>query len=385
MRLGPVLSHHRPDRAYKTKDEKREAEERVDAAYKTLDANPDAACAAGAALVRTTKDDWERIMIATTIKLIGADKGEPFLLWALAKATTVDSTFEPVIGIACELASRQRPEYLPAIFSVLRAHDAHIYLPLHSWYIPANECLFYVFVRYGREVIPYLYPMLGHVDPYVRRNAAMMLGFFMDKRAQPVFLEMLKADDVGSSGAAFALGQLGDEAAIAPITQLLKSPEARSRFSAAYALFEIGSKTSLPALEAALSREKEESLRQEMTSAIEHIRMLSKPQPEGRPKLRDGELQKALDEAERANGLDGDIEAIAASAGPDQLKQLEVIRLGSTTVMSDRGNKRFRRWTEVIKTIQERRMDWKPRRGPRSGLTSSRRSCKRRASERALY
>ena len=71
--------------------------------------------------------------------------------------------------------------------------------------------------RYGREVIPYLYPMLKHDTRTLRRNAAIVLGYFMDKNAKPVMLEMLKANDIGSGGAAFALGQLGVPEAIMPI------------------------------------------------------------------------------------------------------------------------------------------------------------------------
>ena len=208
--------------------------------------------------------------------------------------------------------------------------------------------------RYGLEVIPFLYPMLKHDDPYVRRNAAIVLGYFMDKSAKPFMLEMLKANDVGSGGAAFALGQLGARDAVKPIAGLLKNPDARTRFWAAYALYEIGSKDALPALEAAVANEKDESARQEMTEAIKHIGAGPKPLGDGKPKLGKAELKKMLDDAENGNGLDGDVESIAASAGPEELKQLDEIRLRSTNVPSDKGNQWFRRWTEVIKTIRRR-------------------------------
>ena len=115
-----ILCQHRPDREYKNEVEQRDAEKRVEAAYKSLEANPTAACAAGAAAIRASKDDWERIMIATAVRQLGGDQGEPFLLWVMAKATVVDATFEPVFGMASDLASKRRPEYLPAIFSMLR-------------------------------------------------------------------------------------------------------------------------------------------------------------------------------------------------------------------------------------------------------------------------
>jgi hypothetical protein len=247
-----TLCNHRPEREYKTEAEQQQAERIVDAAYKTLEAIPQATCAAGASLMRNSKDDWERIMIASTIKQLEKDKGEPFLVWALARATKVDATFEPVFYSAYELASKGRPEYLPAIFSILHAHDVQLNLPLHAW---ANE---------------------------------------------------------------------------------------------------IGSKDALTALEAAMSKEKHEDVRNEMRAAIDHLRAEGKPLDKGRPKLSKAELQQALDEAERANGLQGDIDSITASAGRDNLKQLEQIRLRSTHVMSDLGNKWFRRWTQVIKSISRR-------------------------------
>ncbi len=349
-----TLCSHRPEREYKTEAEQQQAERSVDAAYKTLEAIPQATCAAGASLMRNSKDDWERIMIASTIKQLEKDKGEPFLVWALARATKVDATFEPVFYSARELASKRRPEYLPAVFSMLHVHDGQLNLPLHAWAIPSSECLAYVFLSYGRDVIPYLYPMLKHDDPFVRNNAAIVLGYFMDRNAKPALLEMLRADDVGSAGAAFALGQLGAEDTIKPITQMLGSLELRSRFCAAHALYEIGSTDALPALEAAISKEKHEDVRNEMRAAIEHLLSRRKPLDRSLPKQSKAELQQALDEAERANGLQGDIESISASAGRENLKQLEQIRLQSTHVMSDLGNKWFRRWTQVIKSVSRR-------------------------------
>ena len=349
-----VLREHRPDRQYATPAQRREAEEVVDAAYKTLDDDKGAACAVGVDVMRASKDDWERLMIATTVGQLGGGKGEPFLLWAMANANQVDEAFEPTFEIAGSLAAKRRPEYLPAVFSILRAHEGRIYLPLHSWTIPTHECLFYVLGRYGREVIPYLYPMLEHPDPFVRRNAAIVLGYFGDRRAKPTLLKMLEANDLGSGGAAFVLGELGDQDAARPITRLLKNPDARTRFWAAFALFEIGSKDSLDDLEAAVGGEKDPAARQEMMAAVEQIRAGRKPLGAGTCKLSKEELGRAIEEADRANGLRGEVEGIASSAGPEELDRLEEIRRKAMGIPSDLGNKWFRRWTGVIKTIRRR-------------------------------
>ena len=94
-----------------------------------------------------------------------------------------------------------------------------------------------------------------------------------------------------------------------------------------------------------------------MTIAIDHLRRGPKPLGEGSPKLDSAELRRVLDKAEAANGLTGDVEAIAASAGPENLKQLEDIRVKSTNIPSDHANQWFRRWTEVIKTVRRRSGD----------------------------
>ena len=56
------------------------------------------------------------------------------------------------------------------------------------------------------------------------------------------------------------------------------------------------------------------------------------------------DLSKALDEADRANGLEGDAEGIATSAGPEELDRLVEIRRKTLGIPSDLGNKWFRRW-----------------------------------------
>lgn len=354
MEAWEVLRKYRSDREYATAAERREAEKKVDAAYKTLDGNPSAACATGTELARATKDDWERLMFATTVGQLGGEKGEGVLIWAMARSTTVDDAFEPTYEICRRLAAKRRPEDLSALFIMLRAREGNIFLPLHSWYIRTHDCLYYVFGRYGREVVPYLRPMLRHEDPYVRRNAAILLGYFMDKASKPALLEVLRANDVGSGGAAFALGELGAAEAVQPIAQLLKSPDARTRFWASYALYEIGSKDALPALEAAQKGEKDRDTLREMKAAVEHLQSDAKSFAAGARILTADQLRDALQAAQRANGLEGDVEALAASAGRPELEQLEEIRLKTMNIPSDKGNKWFQRWTAVIKTVQRR-------------------------------
>lgn len=349
-----VLSEHRPHHQYLTKEDQHRAEAKVNESYATLDAHPQAACAVGVQLLRNARDDWLRLMIASTVSDMGGEKGEPFLPWAMASSKSVDETFEPVFATACWLAEKRRPEFLPAMFLMLRAREGSIFLPRHSWYIPTHDCMFYVFGRYGRDVIPYLYPMLRKDDPYLRRNAAFVLGYFMDKQALPALLRMLDANDVGSGGAAFAIGQLGQVDAAPRIARLLKNRDSRTRFWGAHALYELGSETVLPELQDALKIEKDDDTRGEIEEAINYIRANDTSQNPRGKKLTKRQLNAALEKAIGSNGLDGDVKGIAASAGPEELPAIEELRLKCMMVPSDRGHKWFRNWSDTIKTVSRR-------------------------------
>ncbi len=349
-----VLRELRPDQEYRSREDLRRAEARVDESYATLDAHPQAACAVGIELLRITSDDWQRLMIASAVASLGGEKGKPFLNWAMALSKSVDETFEAMFETACRLAEKRRPEFLPAMFLMLRAREGSIFLPLHSWHIPTHDCMFYVFGRYGRDVIPYLYRMLKKDDPYLRRNAAFVLGYFMDKQSVPALLKMLDANDVGSGGAAFALGELGHVEAAPRIARLLRNRDGRTRFWGAYALYELGSEVALPELEDALKIESDKDTRMEIEMAIEHIRANDTSPNQSVRKLTKEQLQAALKEAVNTNGLEGDVAEIAASAGLEELATLENIRLKSMKVASDRGHKRFRSWSDAIKTVRRR-------------------------------
>ncbi len=354
MEAWSVLREFRPDRVYETDAEQEEAEGKVEAVYGVLDANPDAACAAGVELLRSAKSDWERMMVATTLDQLGGEQGEPFLVWAMAKCTSVDSAFEPLFYTACRLASKRREQYLPALFAVLRTRDGQVNLPVHAWSIPTHECLYYVFGRYGRDAIPYLRPMLDHSDPYVRRNAAFVLGFFMDKASKPALLKLLEAHDISSGGAAFALGELSASEAVVPLTKLLKHADARTRFWGAYGLYEICAVESLPALEAAAKDEHDAQTHGEMQATIDYLRSGPASSSDAAHSLGDDKLREALAKARKAKGLNGDLVGIVASSGCAELDQLEEIRLMTMDIPSDMGHKWFRRWTDVIKELRRR-------------------------------
>ncbi len=349
-----VLDAHRPDQDYVNREELRRAKEKVNKSYAILDAHPIAACEVGVEMLQDTDDDWLRLMIASFVSDVAGEKGKPLLRWAMASSKSVDDVFEPAFETAYWLADKHRSEFLPAMFLMLRAREGSVFLAPHSWYIPTHDCMFYVFGRYGRDVIPYLYPMLRDDDPYVRRNAAFVLGYFMDKNALPTLLKMLDANDVGSGGAAFALGQLGYLDTAPRIARLLKNLDSRTRFWSAYALYELGSKAVLPELEDALKLEKVVDTRKEIEVAIKHLRAKNARQTPNAKKLTRQQLQKALRNAIDENGLGGDVEGIAASAGCEDLAVLEDLRLECMKVFSDQGNKWFRSWSDAIKTVRRR-------------------------------
>ncbi len=286
------------------------------------------------------------------------EKGEPFAIWAMARSTTVDSWFEESFELTKYLAARREPRLLPAVFLILRVREASLFLDLHSWYIPPNDCVFYVLGAYGRDVLPYLFPMLDHADPFVRRNAAFALAYFGDETAKARLIEMLAMDDAGSGGAAFALGEIGAVEALKPVERLLKSRDAMNRLWAAYALFEfgmLGSKEALPLLKAALERENDKNARREMEGDIEILEDGAKPTHEGVDPADKEKLKKLLDEAEESDGLRSSMDLIAASARPENLEQLERIRQKTMNVPSNLGHKKFRAWSYVIKTVRRQK------------------------------
>jgi HEAT repeat protein len=349
-----VLLAYRPDRKYANSEERKQAEKKVNAAYLQLDSQAEASCAAGVEILKTSKDPWEQLMTGATIALLDGKKGEPFECWVLSKAQHVDLVFTPVFTDCWRMAEKQRLEDLPALAAVLRVHDATVMLPMHYWQIPPQECVYFVFGRFGPKSIPYLRGLLTHADPYVRRNAAIVLGYFLDEAAKPVLLKMLAAEDQGTCGAAFALGELGEQEAAPPLIKMLKNKDPEIRFWAAYALYEIGDKEALPALKKALAAETEKRARVELEAAVEH---LQKEKPSAKPEtsvFKKEELRKALKAALDAKGREGNKQAIAVSAGAEDLPRIEAIRRAGLNRLSDEASYQLREWTGVLKSVYRR-------------------------------
>ncbi|MBI2933478.1 MAG: HEAT repeat domain-containing protein [Planctomycetes bacterium] len=327
-----------------------------DVAYKKLQDTPVAACAAAVPLFRTTEDDFVRLSIVQHLEELAGEKAAaPFIVWTFSKVKDLGSHFQYVYEWTRLCALEQNPTLLPAVFAILRTHDQSIFLRAHSWHIRTHECMYYVLGGYGRGVIPYLRPMLRHEDPYVRRNAAFALGLFFDDSSEKALAKMLEAKDVGSGGAAFALGELHRTKHVRAIAQVLKSADAPTRFWAAYALYELGDKEAVPFLKAAADNEKDEDTLKEMKAAIERLSGDMKPLGSDAKKLDAANLGDLLTRIEKDNGLSTeDAGSIAISAGKEHLNALERIRYRSTQVPSDRGNKSFHIWCNVIKEVRRR-------------------------------
>jgi hypothetical protein len=345
-----VLREFRPERSLANTEDQRGALSLVDGAYKFLNAHKEAACAAGADLLHATRDDWERLTIASTIADLDAGRGEPFLLWAMATTRDIDSSFQGLFPDAFRLAGRHRPEVLPALAAMLRVRDASVRLPVSSWDIPAHEAVFYIYAHYGRDAIGALRQALTDADPYTRRNAAFVLGQFMDVASKPRLLQMVASDDVGGDGAAFALGELGAVEALVPISARLQRPDPRGRFWAAWALFDLGSPQAVPALEQAIAREKDDIVRGQMQAAVQFIQSGADPLPKV-ARLSRTALDTALDDALAGRGW-SDLAAIAVSAGPEDLDRLERLRDLSMQTLSQEGNVAFKQLSLIIKLLR---------------------------------
>lgn len=342
-----VLRENRPEKQQATPEAGQAAAAAVEAAYQQLEAHADAACAVGAYYLQRTQDDWERLMIAGTLLSLDEAKGEPFFIWSLAKSKAVDALFPAVFHDACFVAEAQRPADLAGLMWVLKTQQGAVMLPEYNWVIPTHDCLFYVFGRFGEGCVPYLRAALRDQDPYVRRNAAVVLGFFLDQESKADFLALLKGGGVPALGAAFALGELGSREALPELVKMLNAQAPADRLWAIYALYEIKATETLPALEKALSVEADERVQQELKAAIEHIKT---PAGSGVQPLTPEELGKILAESEKSIIPDLPFDRIEVSVKPEHLPQLIRIRRLAIDEISDEGHEEFQDWQRILKS-----------------------------------
>lgn len=342
-----VLRENRADKKFNSPEEAKVAGEAVQAAYKFLEENAAASCAVGAYYLERTKDDWERLMIGGTLLNLDETKGEPFFVWSLAKSQMVEALFPAIFQDACFVAEAQKTSDLPGLFWILKTQKGAVYLPEYDWIIPTHDCLFFVFGRYGNDAVPYLRAALRDQDPYVRRNAAVLLGFFLDTESKADLMALLKAGGPPALGAAFALGEMREREALPYVVKMLSSPELNDRLWATYALFEIRAPETLPILEKSLAAEQNEAAKQELTAAVEHIKKINEPAPQP---LSAEELAKTLKDAEETGSLEIPFDRIRASVKKTDLPKLLHLRRLALEDISDEGHQEFQHWHKAIKS-----------------------------------
>jgi hypothetical protein len=342
-----ILREHRPDKQYATTEESQAAATAVEAAYQKLEENAEAACAVGAYYLARTQDDWERLMIGGTLLSLDEAKGEAFFVWSMAKSGTVDALFPAVFHDACFVAEAQKVSDLPGLFWMLKTQKGAVFLPEYNWVIPTHDCLFYVFGRFGSEAIPYLRAALRDSDPYVRRNAAVVLGYFLDQPSKADLLALLKQGGVPALGAAFALGELGAKEAMPELVKMLAATDPADRLWAIYGLYEIRMPETLPAIEAALATETDERVQQELTAAVEYIKAIGTETTE---KLKPEELTRILAESEKSVIPDLPFDRIEATVSAQDLPQLVRIRRLSIDEITDEGHHEFMEWHRIMKS-----------------------------------
>ncbi len=342
-----ILRENRPDRKFETPEEAQAVGEKIQANYKILEENAVAACAVGAYYLQRTQDDWERLMIAGTLYGLDEEKAKPFLIWAMANSGNVELLFPAVFQDACYIAEQQKVEDLAGLQWILKTQKGAVYLPEYDWIIPTHDCLFFVFGRFGNQCLPYLRAALRDKDPYVRRNAAVVLGYFMDGASRDDLMALLKGGGIPSLGAAFALGEMRQKDAIPYVQKLLTSGDVNYRLWATYALFEIRDPATLPILEQALSVETDEAAKMELTAAIEHIKT---NELEGVQPLSPAELAQLLKEAEESGSLELPFDRIEKSVTREHLPQIVHLRRLSIDDISDAGHQELKQWHKILKT-----------------------------------
>ncbi len=340
-----ILRKHAPDEKFEKPEDAAAANKEMDDAYAVLEEHTEAACAVGAYYLKRVQADWERIVIGGVLFGLDEKKGKPFLIWALAKSGPVDDLFAGVFEDACYIAETPSAADLPGLFWILKTRKGAVYLPEHNWIIPTHDCLFYVYGRIGHGIVPYLRTALKDQDPYVKRNAAVLLGYFLDYESRDELLAMLQAGGVPSLGAAFALGEMGDQKALPYLVRMLQHQDATFRQWAIYAIFEIKDKRTLPMLKEALAKESEEHVKKELTAAIKHI---ESDDPGVQP-LTPEELKKILAEAEANGGQILKPDAVQASVNREHYVQLVRIRKKAIESLTGPGHTGFRQWHKVLK------------------------------------
>lgn len=345
-----ALLRHRPDRPAA---DPAAARAEIDFLQARLAKDPAAAADAGEALLRTSKDGVERLMIALYLRVLDRPRGEPLLAEAAGALEDVDPVFPTIYGLAREWAATRQERFLPGILAVFKTRRGRIKLPDGDAHVETPECMAYVALAWGPELLPRLRPLLGSADPFVRRNAAFALGLLFDDPSRPALKELLKDKGPAAGGAAFALGELGVRETGPALAALLADPLPENRFWAAAALYELRAVDVLPRLREALEREKDEDVRGELENVVAYL--AAGAPPYGTSALKPAELAAALAEAEKMKGYDtGRAREIAASAGRNDLPALERIRAASTEIPTARGPGCFRVWGAAIKEARRR-------------------------------
>lgn len=151
-------------------------------------------------------------------------------------------------------------------------------------------------------------------------------------------LEQLKSDDYRvRTQAALALGASGDEAAVQPLCATLKDAKASVKAAAASALGKLGKASGLVCLEAAAAKEFTPTVKSQMKTAIEELKVattpagLQKPPPPGK----DSKYYVAIEVTNKTSRPMTEIEPIIRAAAQSKLlsqKGYAVAPKGETTV-----------------------------------------------------
>lgn len=351
-RTWSELLRHRPDRP---PADPAAAARDVAELQARLAKDPASAAAAGEALFRESRDGVERVMLGVYLRALDRSRGEPLLLEALGALEDVDPVFPTAYGLAREWASTRQERFLPGILSLFKAKRGRIKLPDGEARVETPECMAYVALSWGEEILPHVRALLGAKDPYVRRNAAFALGLLFDDASRNALEKLLEEPGPAAGGAAFALGELGARGVAPRLLAKLTDPLPENRFWAAAALYELRALDALPRLKEALKGELDEEVRGELETVMDFLGSGAPPYGAGTPALSPGELETALKDAERLKGYDTSrAKAIAASAGKKDLPALKRIRAAATEIPTARGPGCFRVWGAVIKDARSR-------------------------------
>lgn len=217
------------------------------------------------------KDDYFKLNASALLWIIGK-LNEAQTIAAIWNSTPLDAQSNYVFYTAFEAAQTQDPKALPMLEAVLRNKEFGVYVAQHSMEVNWPLTVEFIWGAYGAKGIPELERVLNtSQDSVTLQSAIRLLTTAYDYKALPKIRD-IAAKNKGDERifAIRALGYFGHPQDYEFLISGLKSEDAETVFTHAYALFEYEDLRAVSSL-IPLLRIEDELARREVTAALYHL------------------------------------------------------------------------------------------------------------------